>query len=49
MVNIPKSLVCIAAIIACKQAGIIKDLAKFDPEKAKRCLPAIIISTLSCH
>jgi GDP-mannose transporter len=33
-----QSVVCIIAIMACKSTGLIKDLAKFDGEKAKRCM-----------
>lgn len=32
-----QSVVCIIAILACKSMGLIKELAKFDNEKAKRC------------
>lgn len=34
----PQSVVCIIAIMACKSMGLIKDLAKFDNEKAKKCM-----------
>jgi len=33
-----QSVVCIVAIQACKSMGLIKDLAKFDNDKAKRCM-----------
>ena len=32
-----QSLVCIIAIILCKQAGLITNLAPFDSKKAKTC------------
>jgi GDP-mannose transporter len=32
-----QSVVCIIAIMACKSMGLIKDLARFDGEKAKKC------------
>lgn len=32
-----QSIVCIAAILVCKQAGLITTLAPFDKEKAKKC------------
>ena len=32
---------CIAAILACKQMGLITNLAPFDNEKAKRCMSLI--------
>ena len=37
--NLLQSIVCIIAIMACKSMGLIKDLAKFDSEKAKKCKP----------
>lgn len=33
-----KSIICIIAIMACKSLGLIKDLAKFDSGKAKKCM-----------
>lgn len=35
---------CIIAILACKSLGLIKDLAKFDSEKAKKCKASIGVS-----
>jgi GDP-mannose transporter len=34
---IQQSLVCIIAIVICKQLGLITNLAPFDPKKAKTC------------
>ncbi|OBT58466.1 hypothetical protein VE04_01506 [Pseudogymnoascus sp. 24MN13] len=38
-----QSIVCIIAIQACKSMGLIKDLAKFDNEKAKRWFPISLL------
>ncbi|RDW89408.1 putative GDP-mannose transporter [Coleophoma cylindrospora] len=38
-----QSIVCIGAIIACKSMGLIKNLAPFDTEKAKRWFPISLL------
>ncbi|KAH6893601.1 hypothetical protein B0T10DRAFT_277977 [Thelonectria olida] len=38
-----QAIVCIATITACKQAGLIKVLAPFDPERAKKWFPISLL------
>jgi hypothetical protein len=37
-----KSIVCIAAIVPCKQIGMIRSLAPLDTNKAKKCMSCIL-------